>query len=40
MVVDVHGGRDAGVAHDLLDYLQVGLVFAEPGTEGMPQGMR
>ena len=40
MVVDVHGGRDAGVAHDLLDHLQVGLVFAESSAEGMPQGMR
>ena len=37
--VNLHRGADVPVSHDILNDLQVGLIFAQPGTECVPEIM-
>ena len=37
--VNLHRGADVLVSHDVLNDLQVGLIFAQPGAERVPEIM-
>ena len=37
--VNLHRGADVLVTHDVLNDLQVGLIFAQPGAERVPEIM-
>ena len=37
--VNLHRGADVPVSHDVLNDLQVGLIFAQPGAERVPEIM-
>ena len=37
--IDVHGGADVGMAHDVLNDLDIGFILTEPGAERVPQIM-
>ena len=35
-IIDIHGGRNIGVSHDLLNDLQIGFVLTETSAERVP----
>ena len=37
--VNLHHGADVPVSHDVLNDLQVGLIFTQPGAERVPEIM-
>ena len=37
LIVDVHGGWNIRVSHNLLNDFEIGFIFAETGTESVPE---